>query len=889
MRPEHWLYTIPLRLRSLFRWAQADQELDDELRDHLERKTEEYVAQGMTLEEASRRARINLGGIEQTKENCRDARRVNWIQGFVQDLRFGIRALRKSPGFTVVAVLTLALGIGANAAIFSVISAVLVRRLPIWDPQNVVVVHDQFPSLNLPRTTVSVPQFRDFSERTDLFQLTAALKRKDLTLTGRREALRLQGIEATSKLFSLLGIQPELGRDFTSRDDMYGSEPVVLLSHGLWQRLFGNDRAIVGRQLRLDAESYEIIGVLPKEIDGLYPQVEVWVPAAFSPESLSPKYRWYLGYAMLARLAPGVNLQRAQVGMETSAAHFNNKNAFKRFHVELRSLMDEEVGDVRSQLYLLWVAVGLLLLLACANVANLVIVRNEGRAHEIAIRSALGCPRMRIVGQLFTESVLLALAGGGIGFLLAGGLLRTLIGFAPADLPRIADVHLDVRVVVWTFAICLISSVLFGVLPAFLSTRAQVTEHLKIGGRSMTIGGRSFANALVGSQVALALVLLIGSGLLLRTFKRLVEINPGFVADNVLTMHFSLPVASMNVGATASSPLYDPVRVASFSSSLLDRVSSVPGVSQAAIATGGPFASEGYNTTFDIKGRLVDPTKPAPFANITYVTPQYFAALKIPLIEGRLYTATEMGVGNSPGKRAVRIIDEKLAKRFWPNQDPVGAEIGNEKDGWAAIIGVVGNVRDTDLAAESKGMIYVPGYAGTTLIIRTKSNPVSFVAVIREAIHEVDDSVPLYDVKLMQDFVAASLHSRKFATLLLTVFAALALALASIGLYAVLSYVVTRRTQEIGIRIAIGASRENVLRLIFRHGLTMTISGMALGLGISFLLKPLIASQLFGIKIFDMASLTLASVLLVMTALVAIFVPANRAMRVDPMVALRHE
>ena len=551
--------------------------------------------------------------------------------------------------------------------------------------------------------------------------------------------------------------------------------------------------------------------------------------------------------------------------------------------------MDEEVGDVRNQLYLVWAAVGLLLLLACANVANLVMVRNEGRAHEIAIRSAVGCPRMRLVGQLFTESVLLALAGGGIGFLLAGGLLRALIGLAPADLPRIADAHLDMRVVGWTFAICLVSSVVFGVLPAFLSTRAKVAEGLKIGGRSMTIGRRSFGNALVVSQVALAVVLLIGSGLLLRTFKRLAEVNPGFVADNVLTMHFSLPIAAMNSGEAASSAPYDPQRVASFSSSLLDRISSVPGVSQAAIATGVPFSSEGYNTTFGIKGRPFDPTKPEPFANITYVTPHYFAALKIPLVSGRFFTPSEMPAGNSSANGAVRIIDETLAKRFWPNQDPIGSEIGSDKGGWGTIIGVVGDVRDSDLAAESKGMIYVPEYVGTTLIIRTGANPTSFVAALREAVHRVDSSVPIYDLNSMQDLLAGSLQGLKFATLLLTLFAALALALASVGLYAVLRYVVTRRTQEIGIRIAIGASRKSVLLLIFRYGFTMTLSGVTLGLAISLLLHPLIASQLFGIKVFDVASFTLALVMLAMTALVAIFVPAYRAMRVDPMVALRHE
>jgi len=801
---------------------------------------------------------------------------------------YAARVLRKSPKFTVTVLLTLALGIGANAAIFSVISGVLVRRLPIRDPQNVVVLHDQFPTLNLPRTTVSVLQFRDFSQRTDLFQSAAVLKPTDLTLIRQDQALRLQGMEATSRLFSMLGVRPELGRDFTSQDEANGSARVVLLSHGLWQRLFLSDRVVVGRELRLDAKSYEIIGVLPKEIEGLYPHVEIWVPAVFDAEALSPKYRWYVGYTMLARLAPGMNLQRAQAGMETAAANFNG-GTFDEYHVEVRSLMDEEVGDVRNQLYLVWAAVGLLLLLTCANVANLVMVRNEVRASEIAIRSALGCPRSRLVGQLFTESVLLALAGGALGFLLAGALLRVLVGFAPADVPRITGVHLDVRVVLWTFAICLISSVLFGVLPAFLSTRGQVAESLKIGGRGATIGRRSFANALVVSQVGFALVLLVGSGLLLRTFERLVEVNPGFVPDNVLTMHFTFPIAAMNSGETASSMPYDPLRLASFSSSLLGRVSSVPGVSEAAIATGAPFASEGYNGTFEIKGRQVDSTNPTPHANTTYATSQYFSALKIPLIRGRLYTPAEMRATNWQGNGAVRVIDETLGKRFWPNEDPIGSEIGDEKDGWATIIGVVGDVRDTDLTAESKGMIYFPGYGGTTLIIRTKGNATSFVAAIREAINEVDRSVPVYDVKSIQDLVAASLERRKFATLLLTLFAALALALASVGLYAILSYVVTRRTREIGIRIAIGASRENVLLLIFRDGLMMTLFGIALGLGLSLLLKPLIASQLFGIKVFDGATLSLASVLLAVTALITIFVPANRAMCVDPMIALRHE
>ena len=805
------------------------------------------------------------------------------------DVLYASRVLRKSPTFTATVLLTLALGIGANAAIFSVVSAVLVRPLPIQDPKRVVVLHDQFPTLNLPRTTVSAQQFRDFSKRKDLFQSTAALKRTNLTLTGHGQALRLQGMEVTSQLFSLLGVWPDFGRDFTTQDDTYGGRRVVVLSHGVWQRLFSNDPGVIGRELHLDANAYEIIGVLPAKLDALYPNVEVWIPAAFSQESLSPKYRWYVGYTMLARLAPGVSLRHVQAGMETSAAQFSD-GTFAQFHVEVRSLIDEEVGDTRNQLYLLLGAVGLLLLIACANVANLIMVRNEGRAQEIAIRSALGCGRMRIVAQLLTESVVLSMVGGGLGLLLAGALLRTLIGLAPADLPRMGEVHLDVGVLIWTSATCLIATTLFGILPAFLSSRPQPAEALKLGGRGAAVGSRSFANTVVVSQVALALVLLVGSGLLLRSFRRLLEVNPGFVPNNVLTMRFSLPIEAMNSNKTdSSSAPYDPARVASFSTSLLDRVSAVPGVLQAAIATGIPLASDGYNGTFAIKGRQIDPNKPQPFANVMYVTPQYFNTMKMPLITGRLYTSAEMRMGNALGKGTVRLIDETLAKRFWPNEDPIGAEIGNDGDGWATVIGVVGAVRDTDLAAESKGMIYVPGYAGTTLVIKTKSNPATFVAAVREAINQTDSSVPIYDVNTMDGLLAASLQRRKFAAALLTLFAGLALALASVGLYAVLSYLVTRRTREIGIRIAIGASRDDVLLLIFRYGLTIAISGVALGLGGSLLLKPLIASQLFGVQPLDALTLSLASLLLVITAMLASYVPAHRAMRVDPMVILRHE
>jgi putative ABC transport system permease protein len=795
--------------------------------------------------------------------------------------------LSKSAGFTIVAVLTLALGIGANTAIFSMVKAVLLRPLPIPDPERVVVLHDQLPTLNLPRTSVSATQFREFSQREDLFESSAALLRTDLNLTGRDQPLRVEALQVTASFFRVLQINAVLGRTFTAADDAYGSSHVAMLSHDLWKRLFGGDRNAIGKRLhpaggtyQLVEGSFEIIGVMPESLELLYPHVELWIPVAFPPESFSAENRWQLAYDMISRLRPGVTLRQARAGMATEAARFND-STFARFGMEVRPLVDEQVGDVRTPLSILWGAVGLVLLIASTNIAGLLLARNGARAQEIAIRAAIGAGRARIVSQLLTESLLLSLAGGALGLLLARAGISVLIRMAPGDLPHVQTVRLDLGVLGFALVVTLLAGMLFGLMPALQSARMELTETLKEGGRGTGAGRgkQRLRRTLVVSEIAIALVLLVCSGLLLRSFAKLLDVHPGFDPRNLLTMNVSL------------SPLKyrDSGRMKAFSDTVVDRVSSLPGVTHAAFASGVPFASYGYNVIFEIRDRHAGPHDPIPHASDMYVTPGYFETMRIPLIRGRLFEQKEMRSGNVLGPGAVVVIDEALAKRVWPGSDPLGAEIGWEEAKWATIIGIVGDVHDSDLAAESKGMFYVPGYGGTTLVVRATSDPRPLVGAVREQIRAVDPEQPVYDVSTMSELMAVSLARRRFAVTLLTLFAALALVLAFLGLHGVTAYLVTLRTHEIGIRLAFGAQHTDVLRLILSQGLLMSLAGVAIGLVAALLAAPLLASQLFGVHPADSQTLVAVSLLLMAVAMVASYLPARRATRVDPIVCLRHE
>lgn len=792
-----------------------------------------------------------------------------------QNLRYTMRILGKSPGFTVVVILTLALGIGANTAIYTVVSAVLFRPLPIREPSRVVVLHDQFPSWNTPRTKVSPLQFLEFSRRTDLFESSGAFKFASHNLTGRDRAVRLQVMEATSGLLGTLGIEPIFGRVFTTNDEARGGAHVILLSHGLWHRLFNGNPSAVGGTLKLEGDSYRIVGVLPDNLETLYPHVDAWIPAVFSPESLTEEHRWYVDYTMVARLRKDVSLAKARVAMKTAADHFNEDGL--NFGIEVRPILDEQVGGVRGSLYILWAAVGLVLLVACSNIANLLLARNVGRSREIAIRAALGAGHLRLVAQLMTESLLLSVAGGISGLLLARAFLVGLVRMAPSDL-HVDTIRLDWNVLFFTLAVSFVAALFFGLVPSALSARSDLAKTLKEGGRGSgsSRAGRRLRSVLVTSEIALALVLLVGSGLLLRSFAKILDVQAGFDPANLLVMRVSLPSAIYS----------NQKQLPAFSNAILNRVSGVPGVMHASIATGIPFSSDGYSTTFEIRNRREQPGEPTPHGNITYVTADYFQTMKIPLLKGRFFSPADMRYGDWLGQGGVGIIDEALAKQLWPSGDPIGAEIGNDGQ-WATIVGVVGGVHDQDLTTEPEGTIYVPGYGGTTLVVRTASNPLPLAGAVGEQVRAINADVPIYDVGTAKDLVAASLQRRRFATTLLTLFGVLAFLLALIGLYGVIAYLVTERASEIGLRLALGAESTDVLRLMLTQGLRVALLGVALGFLGFMMIRPLIASQLFGVGSADLPTLIAVSFLLLGMATVATALPARRAMRIDPMATLK--
>jgi len=808
------------------------------------------------------------------------------METFWQDVRFAARMLAKSPGFTLVAVLTLALGIGANTAIFSVVDAVLLRRLPVDSPDRLVAVHNQLPKVNLPRTEISALQFRDYADRTDVFESAAAITFPNYNLTGTDQPLRLRGMRTTAGLFSVLGVRPVAGRVFTAAEDTYGAQHVVLLSQNASERMYGSDQGSIGKRLQLDGESYEIIGVMPRTLEVIYPDVELWTPMAFTPRELNEERRWSLTFEMLGRLRSGVSLAAARAAMATMAARMNGSmdSSIGTFGIEVRPFVEEHIGDVRQPLYILLGAVSLVLLIACANIANLMLARGTARSREMAIRAAMGAARGRIVTQLLTESLLLAVLGGALGLLIAEWGCQVLIRMAPADLLRATAIGLNPVVLLFTLAVSIMVGILFGLAPALEAARKDLAGALKEGGRSSqeASGRQSLRKTLVISEVALAIVLLICSGLLLRSFQKLSEVRPGFDPANVLTAQVSLP----------RTKYADEAKLASFSDALLARVSSMPGVLHAAMASQPPLTPGLDNSVFSIRDYHPGPKDPQPHADTVYATPDYFAAMGIPLLKGRTYLESEMRPYKGPiGEGSVVVVDEALAKIFWSHEGALGKQLGWSGQGpWATIVGVVGTVRSGDLAEESKSAIYFPYHApGMTLVVRTASDPRPFVAAIRQQVQGVDPDQPIYDVKTMEERVAASVERRRFSATLLGLFAGLAFALALIGLNGVISYLVAQRTHEIGVRMALGARPAGVLRLVLAQALGMAAAGVVTGLIVAFFATRLLANQLYGVEPVDPTTFLAVPTMLTAAALAASSIPALRATRVDPLVALRYE
>jgi predicted permease len=893
MRPEHWLFTIPLRFRSLFHRRQADQELDDELRDHIERKTEEYVATGRPPAEARRQALLEMGGIEKRKEECRDARRVNYLENVAQDLRYGLRMLAKNPGFTAVAVLTLALGIGVNTAIFSVVNTVLLCPLAFAAPERLVRVVSTRLRGNVP-DNASYPDFADWRAQDHVFSQMAAYDTDNFTLTGRGEAMHIQGAVVSADLFSLLGVKPVLGRTFRPDEDNLPAANgtfSIILSHHLWSERFNADPGMVGRTIDIDSRDFTVVGVMPGGFQ--FPvqaePADFWMTMAINfvtapGQSSVTDQRGAHFLDVIARLKPGVSRAEAQAEMNTIVSRLNKQ------HPEIAPRGVEVVpeiaveGPARLALLILLAAVGSVLLIACANVASLMLARGVSRQREMAVRGALGASRWRLIRQLLTESVLLALLGGVLGAALGLWGISGLISLLPVDIPRLADVRMDGTVLLFTVLVSVLTGLLFGLAPAAQASRVLLAERLKEGGRGLSEGHHRTRtrDLLVVADVAGAAVLLVGAGLLVNSFLRLQHVDPGFNPQHVLTFKMDLPYVR-----------YAGRRQTQFFEQAIARLNHLPGVLSASAVLPLPLDGDQVGTVFTIEGQPVAEAN-RPRAGYSWVEPGYFRTVGIPLINGRDFTLAD-DLKASP----VVIINQTLARQFFPHQDPIGKRIkpginnGYQTSPLREIVGVVGDVRQYGLASAPGPEVYVPltqsPLGSMNFVLRTEVDPLTIVGTVQQEMAKMDKNLPFYGVKTFNQYLGQGLAPPRFLTLLLGLFAALALALAAVGLYGLVSYSVSQRAHEIGIRMALGAEKHDVLRLVVGQGCKLTILGVAIGMAGSFALTRLLSSLLYGVKPTDPVTFTAVTFVLVVVALLASYIPARRAMQVDPIVALRYD
>ncbi len=898
-----WKEHITGRLASLKLTPPREAEIVEELAQHLEERYQALLAGGATelqarqatLEEIrDRKAFVQeLRGVERSVSGERvflgTTARGNTLGDLGQDIGYGLRMLAKNPGFALIAIVALALGIGANTAIFSVVNAVLLRPLPYQDPSRLVYVWSAEKARGINQSTVSIPDFRDWQQQNLVFDGMTALSANTFNLSGGDEPLQASGWIVAPNFFKVLGVRPQLGRTFAPDEEQWGKHQVVVLSHALWAKSFGRNVAILGRKVILDAEPFTVIGVMPAKFSAPYPEVQLWVPMSFPPGIAIGRDNRFL--RVITRLAPGVTSERAQADTDTIARRLEQDH--KEDQGVTAYLVPAErqiVGPVRPALLVLLVAVGCVLLIACTNLANLLLVRSAARQKELAIRMALGASRSRLIRQLLTESLLVALFGGALGLLLAGWGMASLRILAAREIPCVQDVGLNADVLSFTLALSVLTGVAFGLIPALQSSKSQVNQPLKEGGRSAEPGmhARRVRDVLVVLQTALALVLLVGAGLLLNSFRRLTSINAGFNPDNVLTCEISLP-----------SSKYKNPQIVSFFQRLLEGVRALHGVKAAGATMTLPLrARGGYWAGLNIEGRSEPATRESrPIVNFVQVTPGYFTALGIPILKGRLFSDQDNSVEGSK----VAIINAVLARRFFSDVDPIGKRIrlGSEAPlgPWLNVVGVVGDAALESLNDPRFPQVYSPhaqaeegGVAGNmALVVRTSSDPLSLAAAVREQVHALDKDQSVANIETLEQVVSGSLAQPRLNTLLLAGFAGFALLLAVIGLYGVLSYSVAQRTHEIGVRMALGARPHDVFWSVLGHALSLTSAGVAGGLTAAFGLTRLMASLLFGIRPTDPATFVAVSVVLTVVALLASYIPARRATKVDPLVALRYE
>jgi putative ABC transport system permease protein len=809
----------------------------------------------------------------------------SWLEGLFQDARYGLRTLIKNPGFTAVAVLTLALGIGANTAIFSVVNAVLLKPLPYADSDRLAVIWETEPSAPEGLFPDTAPDFKDWQVQNHVFEGMSAITIASATLTGSGEPLQLRGLSVSPNTFQLLGVQPQLGRSFSPDEGPTGHNHVVLLSYGLWQSAFGGQKNIVGSNVMLDGEAYDVAGVMPK--DFRFPTVWGRNPQFWTPVTMdAPKWKTDRGnhwFWVLARVKKGVTLSQSAAEMVTISSRLaqqysqTNRGVIAR----VKSLHEQLAGNVSEILWVLFATVGFLLLIACVNVANLLLTKSVGRQREVAIRLAVGAGARRLVRQLLTESVLLFLIGGAAGLAVGVAALRLLLHAAPIGyIPDVISVHLDSRVFAFTFLLAFVTGTLAGLIPALYATRVSFSAMLKESGSAVAVSHGLTRGLLTAGEIALALVMLVGAGLATRSLVRLLGVQLGFDPRQVVAGRVSLPDSRYPK---------DPQQNAFFHS-LLERVQALPGVVSAGAASELPLQG-GSNGTVVIEGQPAPKDMwSSPLVESCTVTPNYFRTMRIPLLSGR-----DVAEADTPDKPLVAVINETMARRFWPHQDAVGRRFKHSDPDakWISVIGVVGDIREFGLAEPAIPEAYYPesqsAYSELVLVVRAANDPQAQVPAIRHALHDLDKDLPWSSVQTLPEMVSQSSREKRFVALLLTLFAAVAMALASVGIYGVVSYSVSQRTREIGIRMAFGAEVLNVLGMVLREVLRLVFAGVAVGLLGAWAVSRYLTSILYAVRATDLVTYALAALLMAAVAFAACLIPARRATKVDPMVALRYE
>jgi len=885
------LQDLRYRLRAMFRHEAVEEELDEEIRFHFDREVEKYMRTGMTEEEAKRRARLVFGGHEQVKEDCRGARGTQFIDLTLDDIRYALRQLWINRTFALVMIATLALSIGANSAIFSVVDGVLLKRLPYPEPERLARIF--LSSADYPKFPLNPFDFLDFRARNHSFESIAAFTRGDVQLSGSGEPIRLNGFGITSGYFRVLGIKPHLGREFDFKAEIPGNGLQVILSDRVWRTQFNADPNIIGRKITLNMQPFTVIGVMPAGTEhpgndyhavAYGESVDVWWPFSFAGNSNQRGSHFIEG---IGRLRPGVAVDQARAEMNAIMSQLGREHpdGDAGWSVLVIPLYSEVVGASRRMLLVLLGAVGMVLLIACANTANLLLARASARQREMAVRLAMGAPRLRVVRQLLTESLITSLAGGALGLLLAFVGVRVLVALLPADFPRAQDIHVSGPVLAFTLLISVLTGILFGLAPALQASHTDPKQGLQQSGRTTTASCHQnrLRSALVISEVSLACVLLVGAGLMLRTFLNLVHLDSGFREDHLLTASLSLPHQRYKTGE----------QTARFYQDLVRSLSALPGVQSAGAGSDLPWTGYDENAGgFTIEGK-----KPAPHqdfhARYHMATPGYFSAMGIPLLEGRFFTEADR-----KDVPQVLIVNRAMAERYWPHEDVIGKRISFEdtpkKDSdWMTIVGVVGDVKDQPNSTSAEPAFWWSEFqvseSDMSIAIRTQSDPREVADGLRDAVHRLDPELAVADVKLMNQVVDASLSTPRFTFALVGLFAGLAILLAGIGTYGVIAYTVAQRSQEFGLRVALGAQRRDLLQMVFAQCARLAVPGTLLGLALALSLGRVVQTLLYGVSATDPLILAGVALLVLTAALLASYAPARRASLADPMRTLREE